>query len=51
MQQAAGYPIENLLKTVLPSELICKICQNLMRDPVNCISCKIWICLSCSQAA
>lgn len=49
--QAGGFLIKNLIKTVIPPELTCSICKNLMKDPVNCNSCKIWLCLSCTQEA
>ena len=49
--QAPGYPLSLFVKTVVPPELFCAICKNVMRDPVTCLSCKIWLCVGCTPNA
>ena len=49
--QIEGYPHNLFLKTIVPPELFCVLCKNVLRDPVTCLTCKIWLCLSCTQNA
>ena len=46
-----GIDKSRFIRAVLPQEMLCKVCDNVLLNPVQCFKCKIWNCQSCSQNA